>query len=238
MKASTDTAAFFATYGVTVGWDVGIALPVMRVDLEATAEAEIVRLGTAYQPLVHTFQTGADVSKRTFTDARSASGIGDIALRTKYNFYQRGAQGVAATFDLRLPTGDAENLLGTGAAQSRLGLVLSSGTDRFAQHANVGYTFSGKTDIEHLHRRRPGSRRGAVAERHAARRVPLQRRRRVRRDRSADAARRVHGADAAQRRTPRDGRAVVLVHAAGPAGAGAGARVPVVPRVPGAARAR
>ncbi len=147
MKASTDTAAFFATYGVTDRWDVGVAIPVMRVDLEATAEAEIVRLGTAYQPLVHTFETGADVSKRTFTDARSASGIGDIVLRTKYNFHQRGAQGVAATFDLRLPTGDAENLLGTGAAQSRFGLVLSSGTDRFAQHANVGYTFSGSTDV-------------------------------------------------------------------------------------------
>ncbi|WP_291983478.1 hypothetical protein [Luteitalea sp.] len=147
IRASTDTAAFFATYGVTSRWDVGIAIPVMRVDLEATADAEIVRLGTAFQPLVHTFQTGADVSRRTFTEARSASGIGDVVLRTKYNLRQRGAQGLAATLDLRLPTGDAENLLGTGAIQSRLALVVSTGTDRFAQHVNVGYTFSGRTDI-------------------------------------------------------------------------------------------
>ncbi|HTU99699.1 MAG TPA: hypothetical protein VMF13_04120, partial [Luteitalea sp.] len=147
LKASTDTAAFFATYGVTDRLDVGVAVPIIRVDLEATANAEIVRLGTAFTPLVHTFQTGSDVSKKTFTEGRSASGIGDVVLRTKYNLHQRGAQGVAATFDLRLPTGDAENLLGTGSAQGRLGLVLSTGSDRFAQHVNIGYTFSGRTDV-------------------------------------------------------------------------------------------
>ena len=96
---------------------------------------------------MHTFQTGSDVSRRTFTEARSASGIGDVVLRTKYNFKQQGAQGLAGTFDLRLPTGDAENLLGTGSLQSRFGFVVSTGTDRFAQHINVGYTFSGSTDV-------------------------------------------------------------------------------------------
>ena len=147
MKATTDTAAFFATYGLSDRWEVSATIPVVRVDLEATADAEIVRLGTAFQPLVHTFQTGSDVSRRTFTEARSASGIGDVVLRTKYNFKQQGAQGLAGTFDLRLPTGDAENLLGTGSLQSRFGFVVSTGTDRFAQHINIGYTFSGSTDI-------------------------------------------------------------------------------------------
>jgi hypothetical protein len=147
MQASTDTAAFFATYGLTDRWDIAVTVPVIRVDLEATADAEIVRLGTAFQPLVHTFQTGSDISRKTFTEARSASGIGDVVVRTKYNVKQRGAQGLAATFDLRLPTGDAENLLGTGAAQSRFGLVVSTGNDRFAQHVNVGYTISGSTDV-------------------------------------------------------------------------------------------
>jgi len=147
LKASTDTAAFFATYGVTDRWDVAVTVPVVRVDLEATADAEIVRLGTAFQPLVHTFQTGSDVSRRTFTEGRSASGIGDVVLRTKYNFKQRGAQGLAGTLDVRLPTGDAENLLGTGATQTRVGLVVSTGTERFGQHVNVGYTFSGSTDV-------------------------------------------------------------------------------------------
>ena len=148
LKATTDTAAFFATYGVTDRWDVAVALPIARVDLEASADTEIVRLGTAFNALIHTFQTGQNVSTRRFTDARSASGIGDMVLRTKYNFRQQAAQGIAASFDLRLPTGDAENLLGTGATQGRLALILSTGTDRFAQHVNVGYTFSGRTDTD------------------------------------------------------------------------------------------
>lgn len=146
MKAATDTAAFFAAYGVTDRWDLGIAVPVMRVDLEARAAAEIVRLGTAFAPLVHTFTTGSDVSRRTFTDARSASGIGDILVRTKYNVTQQGARGLAAALDVRLPTGDEANLLGTGAAQGKIYVVASTGDQRFAQHVNVGYTFSGRTD--------------------------------------------------------------------------------------------
>ncbi len=147
MKAATDTTAFFATYGITDRLDVAVTVPLVKVSLEARADAEIVRLGTAFQPLVHTFETGHDVSRKSFFDSRSASGIGDVTLRTKYNFLQQGAQGLAGTFDLRLPTGDAENLLGTGALQGRVGLVVSTGTDRFAQHVNVGYTFSGNTDV-------------------------------------------------------------------------------------------
>ena len=129
MKATTDTAAFFATYGISDRWDVGVAIPVMRVDLEATADAEIVRLGTAFQPLVHTFQTGSGRRAATRSPRPAApAAIGDVVLRTKYNLHQRGAQGLAVTFDLRFPTGDAENLLGTGSTQSRFGLVLSTGT--------------------------------------------------------------------------------------------------------------
>lgn len=146
LKASTDTAAFFANYGLTSRWDLGVAIPVSRVELEATADADIVRLGTAFLPLVHTFQTGSDVSRRTFTDARSASGIGDIVVRSKYNLWQEGATGFAAALDLRLPTGDEAELLGTGAAQGKIYVIASTGNERFAQHFNVGYTVSGRTD--------------------------------------------------------------------------------------------
>ena len=43
---------------------------------------------------------------------------------------------------MRLPTGDKENLLGTGAVQTKLLLIASGEIARFAPHVNFGYTFS------------------------------------------------------------------------------------------------
>ena len=55
---------------------------------------------------------------------------------------------VAAALDLRLPTGDADNLLGTGTTQTKIYGILSTGTAKFAQHVNFGYTFSGTGDLD------------------------------------------------------------------------------------------
>jgi hypothetical protein len=49
----------------------------------------------------------------------------------------------AVTMDVRLPTGDPEKLLGTGATQTRVMFVGSSTFGAVAPHVNVGYTFGG-----------------------------------------------------------------------------------------------
>ncbi len=151
LRARTDTAAFFFAYGLTNRWDVGVAVPLVRVDLDARANAEILRLSTANRPLIHSFRAGdPNATTAQVAAAGSATGLGDILLRTKYNFAQSGAAGLAATLDLRLPTGREEDLLGAGAAQAKVALVGSTGWDRFAQHFAVGYTFSGKGNLEPL----------------------------------------------------------------------------------------
>src|SRR4029453_1446828 len=55
MNASTNTTALFANYGLSNRWDVGIAVPFVDVQLEASAPARIIRLVTATAPGVHTF---------------------------------------------------------------------------------------------------------------------------------------------------------------------------------------
>ena len=151
MRARTDTAAFFFAYGVTNRWDVGIAVPLVHVDLDARANAEILRLSTAGRPLVHSFELGnPNATTTSVASAGSATGLGDILVRSKYNFAQAQTAGLAATLDLRLPTGKQEDLLGAGAFQAKVALVGSTGWDRFAQHFNVGYTFSGKGKLEPL----------------------------------------------------------------------------------------
>src|SRR3989442_7192322 len=46
LKATTHTAAVFANYGVTDHWDVGLAVPFVRVNLDAAVTATIRRLVT------------------------------------------------------------------------------------------------------------------------------------------------------------------------------------------------
>jgi len=141
LKVSTDLFAVFGNYGLTDRWDVGIAVPFVHVDMDARVLATIRRLATSANPLIHTFQAGTDTPTQTFSSGGSATGIGDIALRTKFRVTDFPAGGLAAAVDVRLPTGDEENLLG-GPTQVKFFLVESAGTNRVTQHVNIGYTVS------------------------------------------------------------------------------------------------
>ena len=142
LKAKTDTVVFFGNYGLTNRLDVGLAVPLVSVELDASMVASIKRLATANATAIHTFETGnPNATERTFTASGSESGVGDIVLRSKYRLTggQRGA--LAAALDVRLPTGDQENLLGAGA-QTKVFVIASRGSERWGQHVNVGYTFA------------------------------------------------------------------------------------------------
>jgi hypothetical protein len=140
MKATTNTTALFANYGLTNRWDIGLAVPFVSVDLEASVTANIIRLVTATAPTVHTFDLNNPAATQTRRRTGSATGIGDVVLRTKYRFLDTGGGGLAAGVDLRLPTGDEDELLGTGGTQVKFLGIVSTEHGRFGQHVNLGYT--------------------------------------------------------------------------------------------------
>jgi len=147
LRLNTDTVSLFADYGITNRLDVGVALPIISVDMEASVDAEVLRLSTGDVPPtsgIHVFPNGT--SQDTISESGSASGIGDLLLRAKYRFYDLPGGGLAAGLDLRLPTGDADNLLGSGVAQTKLLFIASGSYHKFAPHINFGYTFSGESD--------------------------------------------------------------------------------------------
>jgi hypothetical protein len=77
----------------------------------------------------------------------TANGIGDIVVRGKYAFGVDAGQRLLVSADLRLPTGDEENLLGSGSASLRM-IVGSSVRlgENASFNANGGYTVGGLTD--------------------------------------------------------------------------------------------
>ena len=141
LKVSTDVVSVFGNYGLTDRWDVGLAVPFVHVDMDATVQATIQRLATAGNPNIHSFVQGQDVTQQSFSSTGSARGIGDIELRTKYRLTDFSAGGLALAADVRLPTGNEKDLLG-GSTQLKVFLVESGGTNRITQHVNIGYTFS------------------------------------------------------------------------------------------------
>jgi hypothetical protein len=150
LKATAHTTAVFANYGVTDHWDVGLAVPFVRVNLDTRVQARILRLSTCDDPFssnqsvqcaaIHSFEPGNPNATQTVQRSGHAAGLGDIVLRTKYHFLRATGGGLAAAVDLRLPTGDKNELLGAGGTEAKFLLVASSERGRFGQHVNVGYT--------------------------------------------------------------------------------------------------
>lgn len=137
----SQTTVLVANYGLSERLDVGVALPFQKVDLSARIHTTIEHLSTAPDPfVVHAFDDGTD--ERDFLESGSASGIGDIVLRGKWNFLRRPKSSLALATDLRLPTGDENDLLGSGATQAKLFLVFAGPARGLAPRASLGYTFS------------------------------------------------------------------------------------------------
>jgi hypothetical protein len=141
LQLKTSVVAPFVSYGLTNRWDVGVVVPVVRVELSPSITSTIDRIATGANDTIHTWD-GRGGTTKIETLSGTASGIGDVVLRTKYRLFDVPSGGIAAGVDVRLPTGDKENLLGTGAVQTKLLLIASGEFSRIAPHVNLGYTFS------------------------------------------------------------------------------------------------
>ena len=75
--------------------------------------------------------------------AESATGIGDLTLRTQYRFWPTDQGGAAFGLDLQLPSGREENFHGTGETRVSSWLFFSQVFwDWFEPHLNVGTEFA------------------------------------------------------------------------------------------------
>ncbi len=140
LDLTSSTFSAFLNYGVTDRLDVGLVVPFVTIDMTASVQATVLRLATSDNPAIHQFEGGA--SQQTLSENSRAQGLGDILLRGKFRFLDTAGGGLATGVDVRLPTGDSEQLLGTGGAQVKLALIGSMAQGPFSPHVNMGYTFS------------------------------------------------------------------------------------------------
>ena len=149
IQASVNQFAGALTYGITDRVDVSLAVPLVRTHLSLLSNAQIFRLGTGTAVQVHYFRDdlaiGGYGSTHQYFIEGSASGIGDLFVRSKATLMREGTRSLATGVDVRLPTGDEQNLLGAGALGVRPFAAFSSSYGRFAPHANIAYQWNGRS---------------------------------------------------------------------------------------------
>ena len=142
IELEQDVYAFYARYGLTNRWDVGGVLPIVHTRARAESRATILalrpdsfnRFGTETGD---SFPLSADpqmdsLQSRTVTSGGSATGIGDILLRTKYHFLKHEDlwPDLAVLGQVKLASGDEDDLLGTGHTNFLASLIASSAVCR------------------------------------------------------------------------------------------------------------
>ena len=143
-KVSQSTA--FVTVGVTDSLDLSLAVPLVANQLKVVSSATIRRLGTT-NTLTHFYrQADGEVGdSRVFTAQGSATGLGDLMVRVKGTVRKGERSGVALGLDLRLPTGDEMNLLGSGATGIQPFAIWSATFRNVSPHVNAGYNWNGSS---------------------------------------------------------------------------------------------
>jgi hypothetical protein len=143
IDAAISQATTFVTLGITDRFDVSVAVPFVGTDLKVVSDATIHRLGTT-NPLTHFFrQSNGDVGdRRLFTAVGTARGPGDLTVRMKHTLRMGSTGGFATGVDVRLPTGDEMNLLGSGATGVQPFGIWSGTYQKVSPHLNASYTWN------------------------------------------------------------------------------------------------
>ncbi len=160
----------YGTYGFLSNLDIGIAIPILKVDLKARASADVERNAVGVQltgaapcfplPNVGLPDCGTSVDVHQFANPPnlllgedsmnssvkgSATGIGDILLRGKYHFLRGEGwrPDLAFVGQVKFPSGDEDNLLGTGDWRGMGMLVADKTFGRVTPHLNLGFEIVG-----------------------------------------------------------------------------------------------
>jgi hypothetical protein len=120
LRIRTDTVTLNGTVGITDRFDLSGGIPFIRLNLEGER--------------VDTYR-GRELLQAS--GSASTAGLGDVVLRARYNVYRSGASGMAIGGEVRLPTGNEEDLLGAGSASFTPRFIGSYEQDRVGIHGEI-----------------------------------------------------------------------------------------------------
>ena len=126
LRVDARTVTLLGNVGITDRLDIGAAVPVVALSLEG------LRIST---------YRGARFLQATAT--ATATGLGDVAVRSKLRLIGQRTAAAALIGELRLPAGRKQDLLGSGEVSMRTLVSGSYQPRRFAIDGNVGLAVGG-----------------------------------------------------------------------------------------------
>jgi hypothetical protein len=126
LELASRSVTALASYGLTDRLAIGAAVPVVRVRFSGTRT-----------------RTVNGVAALQSAQAGSATGLGDISVQGRYLIAGNHLRGFSAGGDVRLPTGSAEDLLGSGDTAARAVAIGSWEDGQLAVHVNGGIGVGG-----------------------------------------------------------------------------------------------
>ena len=149
VKASVTQYSTAVTYGLAARLDVSLVVPIIQTELSLLSNATVERVGTGTNHQVHYFYdpaaSGTHGTTHQFSTAATATGVGDVLIRLKASLLSGEKHALAMGVDTRLPSGDEENLLGSGTYGARPFIALSAQYGAIAPHVNLGYQWNGES---------------------------------------------------------------------------------------------
>src|SRR6266481_3842757 len=124
----------YLTYGVTDRIDVSVAVPLLRVNLRYTTNEQLFT------------KDGGFVRNFANSQAEEATGVGDVVVAVKGTFWKMKHGGLALGGEFRLPSGDAQDFLGSGTVGVKPFAAFTY-SGRVSPHFNVGYQANGNTEL-------------------------------------------------------------------------------------------
>ena len=128
-------------------FDVYPGVPVAERGCE-TSKVDVPIVARPGAPVDPATQTGApfdmvELASRTVYSRCTANGFGDVLVHGRFRLGAARPSGVALSLGLRLPTGNADELLGAGGTRVTAGVIWNLWNGRrFAPHGTVAYTAS------------------------------------------------------------------------------------------------
>jgi hypothetical protein len=153
INLNLDSTILYGTVGVTDSVDVSVSVPIVSIRMGVSSDATIVRVsgptfnlpGTGILPNPHQFTSDSNSLKQSYYSSGSASGIGDVTVRVKGNVWRDRSMGMSVGLDIRTPSGNARELLGSGAIGIKPFVAVSAIGKHFAPHINLGYQWNGSS---------------------------------------------------------------------------------------------
>jgi hypothetical protein len=153
INLNIDSTMMYGTIGLTDRVDFSVAIPLVSVRMGVDSDATIVRVsgptfsipGVGTFPNPHQFTSDWNNLTHSYASNGNSSGIGDVSFRVKGSVWRGPRVGVSLGLDVRTPTGDARELLGSGALGIKPFVVVSAVRKHFAPHINLGYQWNGRS---------------------------------------------------------------------------------------------